>query len=412
MYKNNFLKRFLTILLLLVLSVTMTVQASSTSKTDKAEKTEKTEKTEKAENTTLSEAQKEMNELREQLKKAEGLVDELKDSKGDIESKISSLNRSLINISARITELENQLWDKNAQIADTLVQLDIAKAVADKQYADMKLRIQYMYENRQFSYAETLLASENLSEFLNSAEYIKRIQQYDRDKLDQYKNTIAEIEAFEQQLEQERAELEALKTDVESEKKRVATVMAAKETELAGIKSELSDAQDEAEIIEAEIQAQEELIAEIIRIQAEKEAAGKGDSAYEGVFTWPVPDSKRVTSDFGPRNSPTAGASSNHKGIDIGAPTGSDIVAVAPGKVIVSRYSSSAGYYITIDHGGGLYSVYMHCSKLLKDYGDVVAGGELIAKVGSTGISTGPHLHFGVSLNGTYVSPWGYLKKP
>ena len=87
-------------------------------------------------------------------------------------------------------------------------------------------------------------------------------------------------------------------------------------------------------------------------------------------------------------------------------------MAAAPGKVIISRYSSSAGYYISIDHGGGLCTVYMHCSKLLVDVGDVVAGGELIAKVGSTGISTGPHLHFGVSLNGTYVSPWGYLTRP
>ena len=134
--------------------------------------------------------------------------------------------------------------------------------------------------------------------------------------------------------------------------------------------------------------------------------------AYTGIFKWPVPSSTRVTSDFGPRTSPTAGASSDHKGIDIGASSGSDIVAAAPGKVIISRYSSSAGYYISIDHGGGLCTVYMHCSKLLVNVGDVVAGGDVIAKVGSTGISTGPHLHFGVSLNGSYVSPWGYLTKP
>ena len=395
MSKQRFLKRVVTAAMVLLLGITMTVQASSNSQAVGSGE--------------LSAAQKELNELKEQLKDAENIVDDLKDSQSDVKSKISKLNKTMINISAKITELENLLIAKNEQIAETLVQLEEAQNTADKQYDDMKLRIQYMYENGQNSYLESLLASESLSDFLNSAEYINQIQQYDRQKLDEYKNTVAEIEAFEQQLEEERTELETLKSDVEREKEHVASVLAQRENELATIKADLDDAQDEADLIAAEVQAQEEVIAEIIRIMAENK--DKGD-AYAGVFAWPVPDSKRVTSDFGPRPSPKPGASSNHKGIDIGAPSGSDIVATAPGKVIISRYSSSAGYYITIDHGGGLCSVYMHCSKLLADVGDVVVGGEVIAKVGSTGISTGPHLHFGVSLNGTYVSPWGYISRP
>ena len=400
MSKKTILKRILTAVIVVLMGTAMTVSAASSSTTKKAE------------STSLSDAQKEMKELKNQLKKAEALVDDLKDSKGNMEQKISELNKSLINISARITELEKQLIAKNEQIAETLANLDVAKATADKQYEDMKLRIQYMYENGQFSYAETLLSSENLAEFLNSAEYINQIQQYDREKLEDFKNTVAEIEAYEATLEQERSELETLKSDVEKEKQNVSNIMAQRENELATIKENLSDAQDEAEMLEAEVQAQEELIAEIIRIEAEKAAAGNSGSAYAGSFTWPVPSSKRVTSDFGMRPSPTAGASTNHKGIDIGAPKGSDIVAAAPGKVIVRRYSSSAGYYITLDHGGGLYTVYMHCSAFVANYGDYVAKGQVIAKVGSTGVSTGPHLHFGVSLNGTYVSPWGYLSRP
>lgn len=374
----------------------MTVQASST--------------TPKTESNALSDAQKELNELKEQLEKAEDIVNDLENSQGNVKKKISDLNKSMISISAKITELENLLIAKNEQIADTLVLLDEAQDTADKQYEDMKLRIQYMYENGQTSYLETFLVSENLAEFLNSAEYISQIQQYDRQKLDEYKNTVAEITAFEQQLEEERTELETLKSDVESEKKRVANVLAQRENELAAIKTDLDNAQDEADMIAAEVQAQEEVIAEIIRVTLEN--GGSIGDAYNGTFKWPVPSSSRVTSDFGPRPSPTAGASSNHKGIDIGASSGSDIIAAAPGKVIISRYSSSAGYYISIDHGGGLCTVYMHCSKLLVDVGDVVAAGDVIAKVGSTGISTGPHLHFGVSLNGTYVSPWGYLSRP
>lgn len=395
MSKQRFLKRVVTAAMVLLLGITMTVQASSVNST--------------VGNSELSDAQKELNELKEQLEKAEDIVDNLESSQDNVKGKISELNKSMISISAKITELENLLIAKNEQITDTLEQLEEAQKTADKQYEDMKLRIQYMYENGQNSYLETLLSSENLSDFLNSAEYINQIQQYDRQKLDEYKNTVAEIEAFEQQLEEERTELETLKSEVESEKKRVASVLAQRENELAAIKADLNDAMDEAELIAAEVQAQEEVIAEIIRIMAENKDKGE---TYTGGFTWPVPASKRVTSDFGPRTSPTAGASSNHKGIDIGASTGSDIVATAPGKVIISRYSSSAGYYISIDHGGGLCTVYMHCSKLLVNVGDVVAAGEVIAKVGSTGISTGPHLHFGVSLNGTYVSPWGYLTRP
>ena len=358
----------------------------------------------------LSDAQKELDELKDQLEKAEDIVDDLKDSQSDVKGKISALNKSMISISAKITELENLLIAKNQQIAETQEQLVEAQDVADKQYADMKLRIKYMYEHGQTSYLESFLTAENLSDFLNSADYINQIQKYDRAKLEEYKNTVAEIEIFELQLEEERTELETMKSDVEREKEHVASVMAQRENELAAIKADLDDAQDEADLIAAEVQAQEEVIAEIIRVLLEN--GGSLGDAYTGGFTWPVPDSKRVTSDFGPRPSPKPGASTNHKGIDIGAPEGSKIVAAAPGKVIISRYSSSAGYYISIDHGGGLCTVYMHCDELLADVGDVVAGGEVIAKVGSTGISTGPHLHFGVSLNGTYVSPWGYLTRP
>lgn len=389
--------RILAVVFVIVLGVSITVQASSAS-------------ADKVNDKSLSDAQKQLDELKEQLDKAKDLVDDLEKSRDNVKGKISDLNKSLVNISARITKLEKLLTEKNEEIADTQEELKAAEDTAAKQYEDMKLRIRYMYENGQYSYAEALLSSEDFSEFLNSAEYITQIQQYDREKLDAYKQTIDKIEAYEAQLQTERAELETLKSDVEREKANVTNILAKRESELADIKGDLDVAQDDAEIIAAEVQAQEEVIAEIIRVMAEN--GGSSGDAYAGSYIWPVPSSSRVTSDFGPRKSPTAGASSNHKGIDIGASGGSDIVAAAPGKVIISRYSSSAGYYISIDHGGGLCTVYMHCSKLLVDVGDTVAGGDVIAKVGSTGISTGPHLHFGVSLNGTYVSPWGYLSKP
>ena len=188
--------------MVLLLGITMTVQASSAGKT--------------VGSSDLSNAQQELNDLKEQLEKAEGIVNSLEDSRDDVKSKISKLNKSMISISAKITELENMLIAKNEQIDETLLQLDEAQKTADKQYADMKLRIRYMYENGQNSYMETLLSAENLSDFLNSAEYINQIQQYDRQKLDEFQNTVVEITAFELQLEAERTELETLKKDVES----------------------------------------------------------------------------------------------------------------------------------------------------------------------------------------------------
>ena len=155
--------------------------------------------------------------------------------------------------------------------------------------------------------------------------------------------------------------------------------------------------------------------AQAILDQARKQAQAQGE-AYETVdlgnisFIWPCPSSRRITSAFGDRESPTEGASSNHKGVDIGAASGSDILAAAEGEVVISTYSYSAGNYIMIDHGGGVSTVYMHCSQLLADVGDSVSQGQVIAKVGSTGYSTGPHLHFGIRSGGSYVDPLNYVR--
>lgn len=373
-----------------------------------------------ASSTSLKEAQKEKEALEKQLKAAKDLINDLKDSKGDVEDKVQELNSELVDISSKITSLENQLADKSNEIADAEAELTQAEEDKQKQYDDMKIRIQYMYENSQTTYIEQLLESNSVAEFLNTAEYIAQIQKFDRQKLDEYTENIEYITNAKAQLEQDYADLETMKANVESQKQSVASLMSQKETELAGITSDISDAQEDAKYFEAEIQAQNELIAEIKRIEAEKAAAaaraaaeGKQvvDNPYTGgVFTWPCPSSTRVTSDYGTRVSPTLGASSNHKGIDIGASAGAAIVAAANGTVKAANYSSAAGNYVMIDHGGGLYTVYMHCSSLAVSEGTTVSAGQTIAYVGSTGISTGNHLHFGVSLNGSYVSPWSYLQ--
>ena len=405
-------------MLIVVIGVAATVQMTSAAEKNSAKKSENTS------TTSLKEAQKEKAALEKALEKAKQTINELKESKGDVQAKVNDLNAQLMNISSRITALENQLAQKNQeltekkdQIEETKDQLEDAKKQEEQQYADMKVRIQFMYENAQESYFEALFSSESFSDFLNSAEYIMQIQEYDRKKLGEYQETVAYIDGVEEQLEEDYAILEEMKKEVEQEKASVeqekasvATLMKQRETELAGIEGNIDSAQNDADYYAAEIQAQEEIIAEIKRIEAEKAAAGKQDNPYTGgVFTWPCPSSTRVTSDYGTRVSPMGGASSNHKGIDIGASGGAAIVAAADGTVTTAAYSSAAGNYVMIDHGGGLYTVYMHASALLVSPGQTVSAGQTIAQVGSTGISTGNHLHFGVSLNGSYVSPWSYL---
>lgn len=400
--KFTMIRRITALGLILVLAAGIPIQASSAS-TEKVTEDDASTKS-------LQEAQDEKAQLEKALKEAQGTIEDLKDSKGDIESKVTELNQQLIDISARITDLENQLTAKSEDIQETKDELAGAKEREAQQYADMKVRIQFMYENGQTSYLEALLSSRNISEFLNSADYIAQIQSYDRQKLTEYQDTVESIVNLEAQLEQEYTDLEALKSTVESNKATVAAMMRQKESELADISGDIEDAQSDADYYAAEIQAQEELIAAIKRAEAEKAAAGVEEHPYTGgAFRWPCPSSTRVTSDYGTRVSPMSGASSNHKGIDIGASAGADIIAAADGTVTAASYSSAAGNYVMIDHGGGLYTVYMHASSLLVSPGQTVSAGDVIAKVGSTGISTGSHLHFGVSLNGSYVSPWSYL---
>ena len=400
--KFTMIRRITALGLILVLAAGIPIQASSAS-TEKVTEDDASTKS-------LQEAQDEKAQLEKALKEAQSTIEDLKDSKGDIESKVTELNQQLIDISARITDLENQLTAKSEDIQETKDELAGAKEREAQQYADMKVRIQFMYENGQTSYLEALLSSRNISEFLNSADYIAQIQSYDRQKLTEYQDTVESIVNLEAKMEQEYTDLEALKSTVESNKATVAAMMRQKESELADISGDIEDAQSDADYYAAEIQAQEELIAAIKRAEAEKAAAGVEEHPYTGgAFRWPCPSSTRVTSDYGTRVSPMSGASSNHKGIDIGASAGADIIAAADGTVTAASYSSAAGNYVMIDHGGGLYTVYMHASSLLVSPGQTVSAGDVIAKVGSTGISTGSHLHFGVSLNGSYVSPWSYL---
>ena len=379
----------------------------------------------------IEDAKKKVSSMEEEKKKVESTLKELEGKKSDTAAYVKELDRNLSALAGELTKLEGDISQKEEQIEEAKVELETAKITENRQYEDMKLRIQYMYENGQTGLLESMMQSESIAELLNRAEYASQITSYDRKMLEEYRKTRQEVALKEEALKTEHQELLTLQDSTKAKQSSVKTLMASKEAELASYETKIASAQGEIDQYNADIKAQEEHMARVeAEIRRKEEEASKAEEARRAEeakknqssaggdstvkkgntnFIWPCPASGRISSAFGDRSSPTEGASTNHKGIDIPAPSGSSIVAAADGKVVISTYSYSAGNYIMIDHGGGLTTVYMHCSQLLVKEGETVKQGQTIAKVGSTGYSTGPHLHFGVRSGGSYVNPSGYV---
>lgn len=368
----------------------------------------------------IDSAKDKISSLEEEKKKTEETIQELEKLKADTESYVKELDGELARLDDELSSLDSRITDKEADIEETKAQLEEAKKTEEEQYASMNLRIKYMYEKGDTSYLDLLLESGSMSEMLNRAEYIQQISSYDRKKLTEYGEIKEKIADDEEKLEAEHEELLTLQEQTKAKQDSVEKLVGEKSRELQKYQNQIAANESQLASYQADIEAQENRIqqieAELKRQEEEarKKAQEKGEE-YKTVsignisFIWPCPSSSRITSGFGGRSSPTEGASSNHKGIDIGASSGSDIVAAADGTVTISTYSYSAGNYIMINHGGGVSTVYMHCSKLLVSVGETVKKGQVIAKVGSTGYSTGPHLHFGVRVNGAYVNPSQYV---
>lgn len=368
----------------------------------------------------IDSAKDKISSLEEEKKKTEETIQELEKLKADTESYVKELDGELARLDDELSSLDSRITDKEADIEETKAQLEEAKKTEEEQYASMKLRIKYMYEKGDTSYLDLLLESGSMSEMLNRAEYTQQISSYDRKKLTEYGEIKEKIADDEEKLEAEHEELLTLQEQTKAKQDSVEKLVGEKSRELQKYQNQIAANESQLASYQADIEAQENRIqqieAELKRQEEEarKKAQEKGEE-YKTVsignisFIWPCPSSSRITSGFGGRSSPTEGASSNHKGIDIGASSGSDIVAAADGTVTISTYSYSAGNYIMINHGGGVSTVYMHCSKLLVSVGETVKKGQVIAKVGSTGYSTGPHLHFGVRVNGAYVNPSQYV---
>ncbi len=354
-----------------------------------------------------NEVLEQIDKLKDNIDKAQDEIEKLKDEKLDIQNYISKLDKQTNALAVQITDFEKQIEQKAADIEQTKLEIEAAEQDCDKQYADMKERIRVMYENPAPTVWEMLLSSESMSDFLNRAGFVELISDYDQTLMDELVATMESIEAFKLVLEAEREELEMMQASLEQEKKKVDSSISRQKKDLKSKEGSLDAAAEDQEAYEKELAEQEKLLNQI-----EDQIAAAAKDSYDGEITgfiWPCPGYTRISSYFGPRPQPVPGASTNHKGVDLAAPYGTPILASAAGVVTTSKYSNSAGNYIVISHGNGVSTVYMHASRLLVSVGETVTQGQKIAEVGSTGYSSGNHLHFGVIKNGTYVDPLGYV---
>lgn len=369
-------KKIVSVLVAAALVAGMGLQVNVTAKADDLQDAQNKASQQQSQ---IDAAQAEKDKLASQL---EGIVSDMEKTQADIEK-------------------------KQEEIAKKSDELDAARIDENNQYESMKLRIQYMYENGNGQFLETLLESKSIAEFLSNAEYINQISEYDRNMLVEFQNIVDKVEKQQEELEKENAELEEMQTNLQNQQTELQTLIDTKSAEIESLKSELSETN-------AKISQLQAAAAEQARLKKEAEDPGKftpvddyTPSGGTGRLQNPCP-AAYISSEFGGRTSPGGIGSTNHKGRDYAAAAGTPIFAAAAGTVTTVSYNSARGNYVVINHGD-ISTWYQHCSTIGVSVGQSVGAGQNIATVGSTGASTGPHLHFEVHVNGTPVDPRLYL---
>lgn len=367
----------------------------------------------------IGQAKEELDALENTLDAIQQKKEQLENVKDKLTSDVIELDHKMTDVSYELLEVERLLEQKKAEIEQTNAALAKAKEDVDNQYENMKIRIKFMYEQGSTSVIEVLLGAASFSDLLNRADYIERLSAYDRDMLVQFRQTKEKVARLEKDLKDQEQVLLQAKADVEDKKSEMEELIADKRDEITDYDTDIENKEKAIEEYEQMIKEQDATIkaleASVAAAKAQKARLSVSENDVEqpyysgGQFCWPAPSYTRISDDYGYRIHPTLGVQQFHNGVDMAAPSGSAILAAADGVVIAAAYSETMGNYIMIDHGGGLYTIYMHASALYVSTGSAVSAGNQIGAVGSTGRSTGPHLHFSVRLNGSYVSPWGYL---
>ncbi|MBR4291452.1 MAG: peptidoglycan DD-metalloendopeptidase family protein [Oscillospiraceae bacterium] len=385
----------------------------------------------------IAQLKEDKKELESQMKDVQKQTEENEDEIANMVNQKDAIDQEIFLMYEQIENINQQLSAYALLIADKQDELDVAQAHLTALSEKNKERIRAMEEDGEITYWSVLFKASDFSDLLDRLSMIEEIAAADRKRLEEMDAAAAEVVAARNVLEAEKRELESVKDELDAAQ----AVLDEKRAEADALLVELVEKGYELEDLYAEMEQQEEdFLKEIAQKEKEYNEAKRqeyiqymstyvtvppatqagssggttsssgGSSTVVGSSTWLRPCSyTKVSSPFGNRDAPTAGASTNHQGVDLSAPEGTPIYASRTGIVTAATSSKSAGFYVSINHGDGFSSIYMHMTRYVVSKGQAVSAGQVIGYVGSTGISTGNHLHFGISYNGTYVNPANYV---
>lgn len=399
-----------------------------------------------------SEIRKQINELKAQKKEIEEQIKQVQedykkneDEIADIVARKNVIDQEIGLLSTQIININEQISAFNILIADKQDELDGAQDRFDQLSEENKIRIRTMEEEGSLSYWEVLFKANDFSDLLDRLNMVEEIAASDKRRLEELDRAAQEVEEAQAQLEVEKEELQLTKDELDvaqaqlDEKKKEADALLlellAKADELKALEAEYNEkeaeflkdiAAKEQEYNEAKLAEWLAYMATYTTVPPETAAPQEGGNTNGSSGTnsgntgnsggssassgWLRPCSYvKLTSPFGYRDSPTAGASTYHQGVDLAAPQGTPVYASRAGRVTVAGFGSAAGYYVTINHLDGFSSIYMHLNNYVVSSGQTVSAGQLIGYVGNSGIATGYHLHFGIAYNGAYVNPASYV---
>lgn len=385
----------------------------------------------------IDDLQKKLDALEQQAQEQQDVINDLTSQKARfitrklaLDNKIE-INRQMIELIGEQIEIYDEI------IAEKQAELDKALEKETTQTDLLRSRIRAMEENSTYSYASFIFDSSSVTELLSRIGDVNDIMHYDKTLEEEYMAAREDVESIKKSYEEARHEQELLQKELDTKQAELDAQVEAAYTMIADIETLSDDAQAEYDAIAEEEAKAEETLQEAIRKRAAEQAkynqnnnsnnggggnsggsggnSGGGGSSGGGSATslsnlqWPVPSCTLITSRFGYRVAPTTGASTYHGGLDIGAGMGASIVAAGAGDVIYAGANGGYGNCVMIDHGNGVVTVYAHMSSIGVSYGQYVTAGQYVGAVGSTGVSTGPHCHFEIRINGAQTDPAAYF---
>lgn len=351
-------------------------------------------------------------DLQDKKDAAEARQDEIQEEKSTALDEIQSIEDSITKYEVEIANLEDEISSLETDISNK--EEEIKQLEEDYKEKDEQLQEKLVFTQKygQISYLDVLLGSDNFMDFISNAHIVSELTAADEQMMEEISASQKQIEKVKKELESEKAELDTSKKSVEAKQKQLSVSKQAKEEKVAELDAEDKEVQAQLDEYKAELDA----IDAKIREQAQKaEEEGIYTGNFSGTLGWPLssssPNYNAITSYFGGRESPVPGASTNHRGIDIGVSTGTPVYASADGYVLDVQYTNVRGLFVLIKHGDNLYTRYQHLSSASVSAGQYVSRGQQIARSGNTGIGSGPHLHFEVLTQPYYgyeVNPLNY----